>query len=62
MFWFCGRVIWEAAVAVFVGDSDLDLAESVIGDDINDNDWDDFGTLGFVIFFVERIYLFSFYI
>ena len=61
-FGFAVEVVWEAAVDVIVGDCGLLAAGSVIGDDINDDDWDDFGILGFVLFFVKRIYLFSFYI
>ena len=60
-FGFAAEVVGEA-VAVIVGDCGLLTAGSVIGDDINDEDWDYFGALGFVIFFVERKYLFSFYI
>ena len=41
-FGFGEEVIGEAAVAVIVGDYGLAAAESVIGDDIDDNDCDDF--------------------
>ena len=41
-FGFGEEVVGEAAVAVIVCDYGLAAAESVIGDDIDDNDCDDF--------------------
>ena len=58
-FGFGGEVVEKAAVAVFVGDYGLDLDGSVIGDDKDDDDWDDCG----VVVFLLREYLsISFYI
>ena len=58
-FGFAVGVVVAAVVAVFVGNSDLASAEFVIGDDIKDYDCD---CIDVVIFIVERISSFSFYI
>ena len=56
---FGEEVVEAAVIAVVVGNSGLALAGLVIDDDIDNDDCD---CLGFVIFFVERISPFSFYI
>ena len=48
-FGFGKRVVAEAVIVVVVADSGLDSAESVIGDDKDDDDWNVFGIVVFLL-------------